>query len=243
LMIRRAARECDAIITVSTALKDSLVMLGVTPAKITVLRNGVDLQLFFPEERSVARQTLGMTRFSLATVANLVELKGHDLVIAALQSLAQTDLFIVGTGPQENRLKALASKLGVAERVRFLGSVSQEQLRTIYSAADALVLASRTEGWPNVLLEAMACGTPVVSANVSGTPEIVRAPEAGVLFHERTPHAIATAVTRLQARMPDRTATRRYAECFSWDATTRGQLELFSRVLDEASTQQRTVYA
>jgi len=109
--------------------------------------------------------------------------------------------------------------------------VAQEELRNYFGAADALVLASSREGWANVLLESMACGTPVVASNIGGTPEVVSAPEAGVLMAERTPEAVADAVQRLFTRYPDRGATRRYAEKFSWEETTRGQLQLFERVV------------
>jgi glycosyltransferase involved in cell wall biosynthesis len=82
-----------------------------------------------------------------------------------------------------------------------------------------------------VLLEAMACGTPVVASNVWGTPEVVAAPEAGELMDARTPEALAAAVGRVRGRAIDRAATRAYAEKFSWDDTTRGQLDLFRAIL------------
>jgi glycosyltransferase involved in cell wall biosynthesis len=128
-------------------------------------------------------------------------------------------------------LEGLARSLGVQDRVEFLGAVPQAQLRSHYGAADALVLASSREGWANVLLESMACGTPVVASRVYGTPEVVAAPEAGVLMRERTPQGVADAVTALRAHYPDRAATRRYAEGFSWDDTTAGQLRVFDAVL------------
>src|SRR3546814_20106811 len=93
---------------------------------------------------------------------NLVPLKGHDLVISALTDLPGLTLWIVGGGPERGRLEALARDLNVAGRVRFLGVVPHERMPEVYSAADVLVLASEREGWPNVLLEAMACGTRVV---------------------------------------------------------------------------------
>ena len=205
--------------------------IGVAPEKIEVLRNGVDLRLFYPIERSAVRSSMGLNGPTLLSVGHLIERKGHDLAILALTRLPEFQLLIAGDGPEEQHLKALAIESGVGKRVRFLGSLTQPQLRDCYGAADALVLASSREGWANVLLEAMACGTPVVATAVDGTPEVVARPEAGVLVPERTPDALAAAVRHLFARYPDHGATRRYAEQFSWDETTKGQLDLFERVV------------
>jgi glycosyltransferase involved in cell wall biosynthesis len=230
-MIRWAARHAAGMITVARALKDELVGLGVPGERIKVLRNGVDLQIFRPVDRDAARRRHGFTRTTLLSVGNLVPLKGHDLAIQALRLLPEMDLVIIGNGPERAALGALARGPGVGDRVTFAGTLGQEDLRHYYGAADALVLASSREGWANVLLESMACGTPVIASNVGGTPEVVTAPEAGLMMEERTPEALAQAVQRLFARYPDRGATRRYAERFSWAATTEGQLELFGRIL------------
>jgi glycosyltransferase involved in cell wall biosynthesis len=235
-MILWAARECAAMITVSAALKDNLVSLGADARKVTMLRNGVDLELFQPEDRTKARREFGVNSgFQMVSVGNLVANKGHDLVIGALAIIPDGHLYIAGEGPEETRLKALVGNLGIASRVSFLGSMSQSRLRTLYSAADCLVLASSREGWPNVLLESMACGTPAIVSNVGGTPEIVAGPEAGMLMHERSADGIVQAIGRLRAALPDRAATRRYAEQFSWDATTRGQISIFQNILTEGS--------
>jgi glycogen synthase len=90
----------------------------------------------------------------------------------------------------------------VTERVEFLGAVRQPELVQHYNAADALVLASSREGWANVLLESMACGTPVVASRVYGTPEVVAAPEAGVLMDERSPQGVAAAVAPCAPAIP-----------------------------------------
>jgi glycosyltransferase involved in cell wall biosynthesis len=230
-MIRWAAHHAAGMITVAHALKDRLVALGVPAERIEVLRNGVDLQIFRPIDREGWRRRLGFRRATLLSVGNLVPLKGHDLVIQGLRRLPDMDAIFIGDGPERAALEALAQGAGVADRVRFTGVLAQEDLRHHYGAADALILASSREGWANVLLESMACGTPVVASNVGGTPEVVTAPEAGVLMEMRTPEALADAVRRLFAHYPDRGATRRYAEQFSWDATTAGQLRLFSRIL------------
>ena len=230
-MIRWAARHAAGIITVARALKDDLVGVGVSAGRIEVLRNGVDLQLFRPIEREAGRRNLGISRTTLLSVGHLIPRKGHDLVIQGLRWLPELDLIVIGDGPEREALGALARESGAADRVRFVGSLAQEELRNYFGAADALVLASSREGWANVLLESMACGTPVVASNIGGTPEVVSAPEAGVLMAERTPEAVSEAVRRLFARYPDRGATRRYAEKFSWEETTRGQLQLFERVV------------
>jgi glycosyltransferase involved in cell wall biosynthesis len=224
-MIKWAARRADAVITVCNALRDEVVALGVPLDRVTSLRNGVDLQLFQPIERSANPM------FTLLTVGHLVPVKAQELIIGALPLLPGVRLVLAGDGPNRGMLEALARSLQVEERVQFLGAVPQAQLREHYGSADALVLASSREGWANVLLESMACGTPVVASRVYGTPEVVAAPEAGVLMRERSPQGVADAVNALRANYPDHAATRRYAEGFSWDDTSAGQLRLFREVL------------
>ncbi len=231
-MILWAANNADGIITVCNALKEEMVGLGVAPGLITPLRNGVDLQRFAPIDRAQARAELGIDGFTLISVGALDPRKAHDLTIRALTMLPGVTLLIAGRGPELKRLQALALEIGVQDRVTFLGPVAQPELKRYYNACDAMVLASSREGWANVLLESMACGTPVVASNVWGTPEVVAAPEAGVLMEDRTPEKLAKAVMQLRANYPDHAATRRYAERFSWDDTTNGQLELFARLAE-----------
>jgi glycosyltransferase involved in cell wall biosynthesis len=227
-MILQAAQDCAAMITVCAALKDAIVGLGGTANKIAVLRNGVDLELFRPEAQQQARAELGMSAdLAIASVGHLVERKGHHLAIEALPQIPAAELYIVGAGEEDDRLHALADKLGVMQRVHFLGALPQARLRTLYNAVDCLVLASSREGWANVLLEAMACGTPVVATNVWGTPEVVAGPAAGVLMDERSAGGIVRAVAQLRRDLPERKATRAYAEQFGWGPTTAGQIEIF----------------
>ncbi len=233
--IAQAAARADGLITVCRALKDKLVELGTAANRVVVLRNGVDLELFRPTDRTAARHALAVAHTDqnpvLASVGHLIARKGHDLVIDALPALPAATLLIAGEGPERANLERRATALGVSGRVRFLGRIDHDRLRQVYNAADLLVLASSREGWANVLLEAMACGTPVVASDIWGTPEVVADPAAGLLMAAREPAALADAVNRLLARPPARDATRRYAEGFDWRATTTGQIELFAALL------------
>jgi glycosyltransferase involved in cell wall biosynthesis len=230
-LICRAVRRAHGTVTVSAALKARLVGWGADERRITVLPNGVDLSMFRPLDREQARRALGLAPPLLVYVGRLTALKGIDLALRALQELPAMRLVLVGGGEQERPLKQLAARLAVADRVTFAGPVPQERLASYYSAADATILMSSREGWPNVLLESMACGTPVAATDVGGVPEIVATPEAGVLVQDRSAGGLHRALRRLLDDPPDRTATRRYAERFGWETTTRGMMELFDRAL------------
>jgi glycosyltransferase involved in cell wall biosynthesis len=187
--------------------------------------------MFTPTAREETRAELGLSAPTLLSVGHLIERKGHDRVIAALAKLPRHCLLIAGDGPERAALETLAAAQGVADRVRFMGSVPHHALARVYSAADALVLASSREGWPNVLLEAMACGTPVVASNVWGAPELVCDHAAGVLMPTLSAEGVVAGVTTLFASLPSRDATRRFAERYSWDETTAGQIQLFEEIL------------
>lgn len=235
MQILWAARHAAAMITVCQSLKDSLIEFGGEASKIHVLRNGVDLQQFKPIDRTAARAKFGVSGPTIVSVGALIARKGHDLVIRAMTQIPEATLLIAGEGSERANLERLAAQLGVADRVRLLGQLSHEQLTPLYNAADISVLASSSEGWANVLLESMACGTPVAATSVSGTPEAMTAPEAGVLIDDRSPDGIAHAIRGLLSALPSRHATRAYAELFSWEATTDGQLALFHHILTNAA--------
>ena len=231
--ILRVARSAAHMMTVAAALKQYLLDLGVPAERVTVLRNGVDLGFFHPvDDRSLVRESLGFsTRPTLLSVGHLIERKGHHLVIEAMRDLPDMDLVIAGDGPEQASLQGLVEQWSLHDRVHFAGRLSQDSLRRHYQAADALVLASSREGWANVLLESMACGTAVVATPVDGTPEVVASADAGHLTADRSAGAIVSAVNRLFADLPGHAATRRYAEGFGWEDTSRGQLEIFTRAI------------
>lgn len=232
--IQWAARRADAVIAVSRHLADGLAELGCAPDKITVLRNGVDVDVFNPEPVESARARLGLPAGPLyACVGNLVPEKGQALAVDALARLGEGRLVIVGEGVERAALMARAQAMGVLERVIFLPNMPQAKLRGLYSAVDALWLTSTREGWPNVVLEAMACGTPVVAVEVGAVADMITTPEVGRIVAARDPVAFAAAAAELGAD-PQRERVRRHATQFDWASISRGQLAIFQRLVAEA---------
>lgn len=231
-LIGEVIERADALIAVSAGLREGLLELGAPPDKVIVLRNGVDLETFHPPaDRAALRAQFGLTGPTLLSVGLLIPRKGHDRIIAALPELPGCTLLIAGEGPERAALEALATRLGVADRVRLIGAKPHAELARLYGAADALVLASLREGWANVLLEAMACGTPALAGPAWGSAEAISSAAAGYVLDDVTPASIVAGVRRLLAEPPDRAATRRHAEGFGWEPTTEGQLALFRRIL------------
>ena len=233
-LMQWAARHSDASIGVCNALADQI-KPWTAPERVHVVRNGVDLRRFRPVSHDEARRKLGIDGSPLLlSVGHLVENKGHALVIDALAEIRtqfpDARLAVVGHGPDRERLRQHAESRGCADVVTLVGAVNHEAMIDWYNAADVLVLASANEGWANVLLESLACGTPVVATRVGGSPEVVTDERVGRLAESRTGQSIADSVLGLLRGKPDRATVRRYAEGFSWDATSRAQVELFRRL-------------
>ncbi len=233
-LMRWASTRAKASIGVSAALTQAMLQMGAPAPSLLTMPNGVDLDFFQIQAQKSVRAELGWPQEpTLLSVGNLVENKGHHIAIEALACLLQFRLVIAGEGPQRNALESLVHQTNMASRVRFLGRVDQGQLAKCYSAADILVLPSSREGWPNVLLESMACGTPVVATCVGGIPEIVTSSDAGRLLPERTAAAVVVAVSDLWQHLPNRTAVRSTAQKCGWQGTTDAQIALFNKIANE----------
>jgi glycosyltransferase involved in cell wall biosynthesis len=238
--IRETAEQAGRVIAVSAALKEALIALGVRAEHIEILRNGVDTSIFRPVDREAMRARLGVGDAPfIASVGNLVEEKGHDLVLGAVSRIPNAVAVFVGSGPCAATLRAGVQRLGMTDRVRFLGNMPQAELAALYTAADVLALGSTREGWPNVLLEAMACGTPVVATDVGGVREIVTAAIAGRVVERRSPGEFAAALEAVLASAGDRQKVRAYAASFDWETIARRLFQIFGEVAAAQSGRKR----
>lgn len=238
--ILQTAQAAAAVITVSMRLQESLVALGADASKIVVLRNGVDMETFRPDDRAAARRRLVLTARAIAVcIGNLVPEKGFGLAIESLVHLDGMHLVVVGDGPQRSELIALSQRLKVAARVTFLSTMPQAELRHVYSAADVLLLTSTREGWPNVVLESLACGTPVVATDVGAVREMLTNPVVGRIVAERDARVFSAAVLELLRQTPSPLQVRQHAAQFDWRSVSRGQCEVFARALAAVATSRR----
>jgi teichuronic acid biosynthesis glycosyltransferase TuaC len=236
--LRWALARAARVIAVSAPLREDAVALGLPRERVRVIENGVDPELFRPLDRGAARRGLGLPPEGrlLVSVGTLSPRKGFHLVIEALPALAARfpDLryAIVGgagaEGAQEGELRLLAERLGVAGRVHFAGAQRREALAAWYSAADLSVLPSAHEGCPNVVLESLACGTPVVATPVGDIPRILAGSEAGSeagRIVEREVAALAEGIAGALEHPWDRGRIRARIEARTWQAVGREVME------------------
>jgi glycosyltransferase involved in cell wall biosynthesis len=220
-----AAQAADGLLAVSHDLAAQMAAMGMPPDKITVHYTGLDRDRFrpfdHPQLRRQLSEELGFAMSGnaplLACVGALIERKGQAIAIRALAGIPEARLVLIGKGESEAELRALAAREGMAERVFFAGSIDHDLMPLLLSAADVMVLPTANEGLANAWVEALACGTPVVTCDVGGARELIASDTAGRLV-ARTPEAIAAGVNAVLAAPPPRAAVAALTENFSWDA-------------------------
>jgi len=234
--IRRTLLQAAGCIAVSEALKAAMRDVAGAARDIRVIGNGIDPARFFPVDRAEARRQLGLPQGGriIVCVAALQPVKGHGDLFRALQGLARTfpgvQLYLLGDGPLRSSLEKLSQSLQLEGRIHFSGAWPNESLRQWYSAADVSCLASSREGWPNVVLESLACGTPVVATRVWGTPEILKSSDLGILVEQNAPSIKAGLEQALQ-REWDREGLIAYARSRSWSVVGEEVEAYFQEVL------------
>lgn len=223
-LLRFALCKADKVIAVSQALKEAIVSLRVPEERVCVVPNGVDQRKFTVRPKSDARRVTRVGSGSvILSVGHLTANKGFDLLIEAMRLLSGAQgckdvmLYIVGEGIYRSHLEGLIASLDMSNHVRLVGAVDHEQLAAWYNSADVFCLASGREGWPNVVMEALACGVPVVATAVGGIPEILTSDEVGLLT-ARNPEDIARTLDAALRREWNPTRIRQGVEAYSWES-------------------------
>ena len=230
-MLRWTLVNAAGAIAVSADLKNKMIALGIPEAKIQVIANGVDTERFQPLDVKSARKQLGLPEEGpiAVSVGSLIESKGHHLLIASVAKLAaqfpKLRLYVIGEGVYRAKLEDLTRDKHLQERVFLPGNRPNEELPLWFGAADLSCLMSSREGWPNVVSEALACGTPVLATRIGGIPEIVTSPELG-MFVERDVDSIAAGLEQALTKSWNREEIARRSRSRSWDAVA-AEVEAF----------------
>lgn len=229
-----ALAGATAVVALSENLRQKLIGENLAAAMIFTVPSGIDLALFAPPSAVFVPE---MPRhfadtFVFACVANLYPVKGIALLLRALATTpSHIGLLLIGDGPERPHLEQLVHSLQLGHRVWLAGRQAHASIPAWLHAVDALVLASHNEGLPSVVLEALACGKPVVATAVGGIPEIINSDRLGILVPPADIGALAEALVATAAQSWDVAAIRRRAEDFSWVKFQQRITEIYQRVL------------
>ncbi len=235
LIERAVYRRADEAVVLSRAFGRVLVdRYGVSPWRVNVIPPGVDLQRFSPGDRDQARRELNLPSdaWVVLTVRRLVARMGLEVLLDAWRALSITDgtLLIVGDGPLRAELEQRSPA-----NVRFIGRVADDALPAYYRAADVLAVPSRSlEGFGLVVLESLACGTPVIVTDVGGLPETVNGLEGDLIVPARNPQALGQRLADAASGskpLPTPEQTRAHAETFKWPEVAERHRAVYRRAV------------
>lgn len=237
-MVRWALRKSKKIFAVSRAMSHVVRSIGVNEEAVKVIPNGIDTATFRAMDRMTSRNTVGLEMLNgdkrvVLYCGRLSAEKGPDLLLDAVKILNEEGknihLLYTGDGPLKLLLHQKVSRYRLEDSVTFLGEVGHSQIPYIINSCELLCLPSLSEGWPNTLMEAMACGIPVVATVVGGVPEIVSSGKLGILVPPGDSSRLARAISDALARSWDRNLIREQFGWRSWDVVA-------SEILDEVKS-------
>lgn len=239
-MLKWTLKTTDRVISVSTDLKRKSIKLGCAESKAVILSNGVDPDKFRLRSKKECRQLLGLPvegRIGVC-VAALINVKNQSLIILAMNELRQRRqllplIVLIGEGGNRIRLEQEVQDLGLQDHIIFAGQRPHAEVATWMGAADWLLLSSKSEGWATVYFEAMSCGRPVLTLNVSSAMDAICKPEYGQVIDFRTPEAFAQAMIEASARQYDANVIRAYAESHSWARWAEQAIEVINSVVSK----------
>ncbi|MFT5756253.1 MAG: glycosyltransferase involved in cell wall biosynthesis [Alteromonadaceae bacterium] len=224
IQIVAASKQANAIISVSNALKEKMVSMGVNKSKVSVIYNGVNHQVF-----GAIEVTPTATPYVLF-VGNLKKEKGIFELLDGFAEICHLypnlELVYAGPGSNQGALLKQAELLNIADKVRLLGTVNHQDLPQLMVNAKLVALPSYNEGVPNVLLEAMACGTPVLASRVGGIPEVVDQKICGQLIEAKQSHEVARGLQLVLDKNWSRSDIKMHSSKFSWEKNKKSLLRM-----------------
>lgn len=232
-----AGRAADAVIAISNHAYEKLTTsYGFSPNQVYMVPHGVDTDYFYP--RNQIHTSVNPEKKTVLYVGRLGARKGVELALSAIAETDQSNIefLIAGTGRHEERLRLLVDDLNITEKVKFLGYIPDEELPQLYSSADVFILPSRYEGFGLVLLEAMACKTPVIGTDVGGIPTAIDDGEVGYIV-PRDKHILANRIEEILENDPLRgkLAQNAYdkATALDWTEVTKNTATVYSQICKE----------
>ena len=232
IQISDALKASDLVVVKSRDLALKSEILGAPANNIRTIMNGVDRDKFYPDSMSCARNELGLSKSEkyLLFVGNLQVEKGLIYLLKALPLVTEVDfkLLVIGDGPQAQMMHQLVNALAINEQVSFLGAVEHDQIPRYLNAVDALCLPSLREGCPNIVLEALSCGTPVIASNVGAVPDMITDESKGDIVEPENSAAIAASIPRVLAL---KEANIVQFEWQSWDDNAQAITDIFNELI------------
>ncbi|RJP77253.1 MAG: glycosyltransferase family 4 protein [Desulfobacteraceae bacterium] len=231
------------IVSVSHAMADKIASLGIDPDKITVQHNGVDGNLFSIRDKHKARTMLGLPSHEklIVFVGNLSPEKGIDTLIKAVSNLVKEEsrkhirCAVIGDGVMKSELLSISQQLGLADNMIFTGRLLPQEISIWLNACDVFCLPSNREGCPNVILEALASGCPVVASKVGGIPELLNK-ENGLLAQPKNDKQLSICLNTALEKEWNPDSLRRSVEYLSWESIGLTYKKMFEEI-QELSTE------
>lgn len=241
-IIKHLISKSDFVISLSKELRNICLSYGVILQKSSIVSNGVDVETFRFLDKEICRAKLGLRKNEriILTIGSLIYRKGFDSIIKIFPEIIKrypdTSLYIIGSeGPEgdyKKELNEIIIQNNLQKNVHFAGQVANSDLVEWYNSADIFCLASRGEGSPNVLLEALACGCPTVSTDIGSTPEILTEEFMGIITKNSSSHLLQ-GLKQILSRVYEREKSSNYMRQYDWDWCAKQVVSLYRKVLSQ----------
>lgn len=230
-------KRASGIVAVSHSLKNLISKMLDSRKKLVVIRNGSRHNIFFPMEKIKTRRSLNLPvdKKIILFIGSLIPGKAVDVLLHAFACMNKKDviLLLIGKGDSELELKALAKELHIGTQVYFIGSKKHDEIPLWLNACDVFCLPSHREGFPTVIVEAFACGRPVVATKVDGVPEAITNDTIGTLVEPGNAEELAAVLNKALEKEWDYQAIAEYGKRFSWDTIAEEYTELYKNVISK----------